>query len=115
MREPASQGANCIALILGGIAILAPQLNPLFRYVFINFLIVGAILAFLWPERSWRWGLWMAIPVVTLGVINFANSMSVGALQGTLIVTAQAFLAGALMGWLGSRFSPRRLPYQDLR
>ena|SRR5215204_1696358 len=115
MREPASLWANCLALVLSGIAILAPQINPIFGYLFINFLVVGALLGFLWPERSWRWGLWIAIPAVTLGLINLADSLSIGAVTDALIVGAQAVAAGALMGWLGSRFSPRRLPYIGIR
>jgi len=111
MREPASQWATCLALVLSGVALLAPQINSIFRFPFINFLVVGAILGFVWPERSWRWGLWIAIPAVTLGVINVANSQNVAAITETLIVAAQAVAAGAFMGWLGSKFSPRRLPH----
>jgi len=110
MREPASQWATCLALVLSGVAILAPQINSIFRFHFINFLVVGAILGFLWPERSWRWGLWIAIPAVTLGVINVANSQNAAAITDALIVGTQAAVAGALMGWLGSKFSPRRFP-----
>ena len=66
---------------------------------------------FLWPERSWLWGFSIAIPAVTLGVINIANSFSAAAFADTLINGAQAFVAGALMGWLGARFSRRRLQH----
>ena len=38
MREPASQWANCLAVVLSGIAILAPQIHSIFGFVFINFL-----------------------------------------------------------------------------
>lgn len=112
MREPASQWVNCLAIFLGGVAIMLPQLNRYLSYLFVNFLIVGAILGFFWPERSWRWGLWLAVPVVTLGIINLAVGQNVGAIVQMVSSGAQAVVAGALMGWLGFKFSPRRLPFQ---
>ena len=109
MREPASQWANCLALVLSGIAILAPQIHSIFGFVFINFLIAGAILGFLWPERKLALGILDRDSCCDTGVINIANSFSAAAVADTLINGAQAFVAGALMGWLGARFSPRRL------
>ncbi len=111
MREPASQWVNCLAIVLGGLAIFLPQLSPYLAYLFINFFVAGAILGFFWPERGWQWGLWLAIPSVIVGLISLIETHSIGDVTGTAIAGGQAVVAGSLMGWLGSKFSPRRLPF----
>jgi hypothetical protein len=83
--------------------------------MFLNFLVFGAILGFLWPERSWQWGLWMAIPAFVLGLSTVVQNQGLGVLPAMLMLVAQAIIAGALTGWLGSKFSPRRLPLTDFR
>lgn len=115
MRQPAPQWVNSLAIVLSGIAMLAPSISPYFRYRFINFMIASAILGFFWPERSWRWGLWLAVPVATLGLVNFANSMGIAQIFNLIISVGQVVIAGALPGLLCARFSPRRLPFEDLR
>jgi hypothetical protein len=115
MRQPAPQWVNSLAIVLGGVALLAPSINPAFRYLFINFLIVGAILGFLWPERSWRWGLWLTVPVITFGLVGFAENLEIGQFINIATGAAQALIAGALTGIIGARYSPRRLPFRDLR
>ena len=112
MRQPASQWVNCLAIGLGGLAILLPQFSPHLSILFINFLVAGAILGFVWPERSWQWGLWLAIPSVLLGIINIVETQRISDLILAATMGAQAVVAGALMGLLGSRFSPRRFPFQ---
>lgn len=115
MRQPAGQLVNSLAILLGGVALFAPSITPRLGNLFINFLIVGAFLGFFWPERSWRWGLWLAIPVVTLGLVSLADGPGIGQIINTAILGGQALAAGAITGALGARFSPRRLPYADLR
>ena len=115
MRQPASQWVNCLALVFGGIALFLPVLGPYFSYMFLNFLVFGAILGFLWPERSWQWGLWLAIPAFVLGLSTVVQNQGLGVLPAMLLLVAQAVIAGALTGWLGSKFSPRRLPLTDFR
>src|SRR5215510_10118833 len=110
MRQPAGQWVNSLAIILGGLAIFAPSIHPRLGNLFINFLIVGSILGFIWPERSWRWGFWLAIPVVTLGLVSLADGFGIGTIINTVILAGQAVIAGAITGALGARFSPRRLP-----
>jgi len=115
MRQPASQWVNCLALIFGGIALFLPIFGPRFSYMFINFLVFGAILGFVWPERGWQWGVWLAIPALVLGVSTIVQNQSPDAIPGVLTLIAQAVIAGALTGWLGSKLSPRRLPLTDFR
>ena len=115
MREPAGQWVNCLAIFLGGLAFYAPQFSAHLSRPYLNFFIAGAILGFFWPERGWQWGLWIAIPLATLGLINLANSMSMAVITDTAMSVGQAVAAGAVPGWLGSRYSPRRLPFPNIR
>jgi hypothetical protein len=115
MRQPAAQWVNCLALIFGGIALFLPVFGPGFSYMFINFLVFGAILGFLWPERGWQWGVWLAIPALVLGLSTIVQTQGFGVIPTVIELTAQAIIAGALTGWLGSKFSPRRLPFTDFR
>jgi hypothetical protein len=115
MRQPASQWVNCLALVFGGIALLLPVFGPRFSHLFFNFLVFGAILGFFWPERGWQWGLWLAIPALVLGLSSIVQSQGIGALPDIIMLSGQAVIAGALTGWLGSKFSPRRLPFTDFR
>ena len=115
MRQPASQWVNCLALIFGGIALFLPIFGFRFSYLFINFLVFGAILGFLWPERGWQWGLWLAIPSLVMGLTTIVQNQALETVPIVLSVIAQAFIAGAVTGWLGSKISPRRLPLTDFR
>lgn len=115
MRQPASQWVNCLALFLGGLGLFIPQFSPYLAHVLLNFLIFGAILGFFWPERGWQWGLWLAIPALTLSLANMAIISGLGDIAGTMITIGYPLIAGALMGWLGSKYSPRRLPFRGLR
>ena len=115
MREPASQWVNCLAIVFGGIALLVPVFGSAFSYMFLNFLVFGVILGFFWPERSWRWGLWLAIPAFVLGLSTIMQNQSLVVIPAVAQLVAQALIAGAVPGWLGSRYSPRRLPFMDLR
>jgi hypothetical protein len=115
MRQPASQWVNCLALVFGGIALFLPVFGPSFSYMFLNFLLFGAILGFLWPERGWYWGLWLAIPAVVIAISTFVQTQALGVVPPFAGLIAQAVIAGALTGWLGSRLSPRRLPLTNFR
>ncbi len=115
MRQPASQWVNCLAIGFGGLALLLPQINPYFTYTFPHFLVLGGILAFLWPERGWRGGLWLAVPGLILGITNVAVGPDLSELSDAAIVVVEAVIAGGVTGWLGSRYSPRRLHFGGLR
>ena len=108
-------GVNCLAIVFGGIALLLPVFGPAFSHMFLNFLVFGAILGFFWPERSWRWGLWLAIPALVLGLSTIMQNQSLGVIPTITQLVAEALIAGAVPGWLGSRYSPRRLPFTDFR
>lgn len=101
--------------MFGGLALLIPQLSPYLSHMLLNFLIFGGILAFFWPERGWQWGLWLAIPAFTMGLINVVVGRGLGDIPESAIIVAEALIAGVVTGWLGARYSPRRLPFGGLR
>lgn len=101
-------GAIALALIAGVVpvpvaAILAiadappglanPDLHLRLRAVLVLWLYVtlGALFGFLSPGRSWRWGLWISVP---LGAFLAAATVLVGALRGRpMLLVGPAALA----------------------
>ena len=78
MREPASQWANCLAVVLSGIAILAPQIHSIFGFVFINFL-SWELPRILMAGTKLALGILDGDSCCDTGVINIANSFSAAA------------------------------------
>ncbi len=111
MREPATQYASSLALILGGVALFLPQVSPYLSRVYLNFLLFGAILGFIWPERSWQWGLWLVIPALILTFVNLFQTQNMNTLIEGAMIVGPGLVTGCTAAWLVARFSPRRLPF----
>lgn len=56
------QYAYFIAIVLGIPVFFFPDFEPL--YIGLYFLFTGALLGYLWPQKSWRWGFWLAGPML---------------------------------------------------
>ncbi len=72
--------------------------------------IVGLILGFVWPEKSWRWGVWICVPIILLVGLSVLFAGNVDAfLKKDLPVMLVAFVASCVGGFLGARFKQRKL------
>jgi hypothetical protein len=69
--------AYLIAFVLGisVFSFFGKEFQPLLLALY--FLFTGALLGYLWPQKSWRWGLWLTGPfLVFLGVsVLFAGGV----------------------------------------
>lgn len=53
-----------LAIIFGIVAFFIPVTNPFSISLAIVFLFAGGLLGFFWPKESWRWGFWVATPML---------------------------------------------------
>jgi peptidoglycan/LPS O-acetylase OafA/YrhL len=66
MSTALSKYPYVLAILYGILAFFIPATEPLpiFLSLFFLFLLGGGLFGFLWPRESWRWGLWIAGPMV---------------------------------------------------
>ena len=74
----------------------------------ISYLILATLFSFLWPDASWKWGLWLSLPCVfAVILIHLANTPSGTGLLSTIMVSLLVVLFPACAcGLLGKRFAP---------
>ena len=68
-----------LAVAAGFLLLFIPSIQP-FPYVNACFyLLAGAIGGYFWPSVSWRWGLWLVVPVLALTGLSvlFAGQIDV--------------------------------------
>lgn len=100
--------AYIAAIILGLVAFFIPATEPFSVTLAIVFLIAGGLFGFLWPIETWRWGLWIAGPmVVLLGLsVLFAGQLDVFLkkdLPPLLISMIAACLGSFISAWFKIR------------
>ena len=73
-------------------------------------LLTGSLLGFVWPEKSWRWGVWICGPIILLVGLSvlFAGNVDTF-LKKDLPVMLVAFVASCIGGFLGARAKQRKL------
>jgi hypothetical protein len=73
-------------------------------FIFFMYIFLGMIVSLLWPHDSWKWGLWLSIPIVSLigWSVLFVGYISVN-LQKDLPVLIAIVLSCCLGGLVGSR------------
>ena len=104
LRVPILPGT--IAILLGVAApMLAPGLAgslppPLATAVdlLVAYLAAAFVMGLRWPERSWVWGVWIALPMVLLIFSSVAFAGQFGAFLRHDLVPMIAALAGGLAG-----------------
>ena len=68
------------------------------------YLFFGIVVGLLWPIGSWKWGLWLSIPIVFLIGLSVLFAGYVGVfLQKDLPVLITIVITGCLGGLVGSR------------
>lgn len=101
-----------LAIISSLPALVFVGMGPMFISVFIIFLLLGSLFGFLWPNESWRWGLWIAGPwVVLLGLsVLFAgqlDSFLKNDLPVLLLATTAACSGSFVSAWYKGKRPPK--------
>ena len=93
--------AALVILVLGGLLPTPLPIPVLIAVALGVFFVLGLIFGFLWPEQSWKWSIWLTLPVV----IILAMDLFIGTpelIMRDLIFTSGAIVGGALGGLLGA-------------
>ena len=101
-----------LAILYGILAFSIPAKEPL--QLFLSFLLFyflgGGLLGFLWPHKSWRWGLWITGPMLAILGLSFLfagvlKSFFTKDLPQLLLVVASACLGS----FISARFKRRSI------
>jgi hypothetical protein len=98
-----------LAVILGLSIPFIPQLEPYPIILGLIYFIGGGLFGFLWPKVSWRWGLWIVIPVNALLALSilFTGDLEVF-LKKDLPVLFLAIISACLGSFLFAWFRNNR-------
>ena len=55
-----------LAIIFGLVIPFIPEMKPFPIPLALLYFFGGSLFGFLWPRKSWRWGLWIAGPMIAL-------------------------------------------------
>jgi hypothetical protein len=94
-----------LALLGGGVAMFTFLDAPVFA-LYLAYAVLGALFGALWPGTSWRWGVWLAVPIVGTVVTGV---MSEGTLRTVdlLVMIGVPVFAGA-GGYAGAQRRARK-------
>ena len=99
-----------LAVICGFIPFFIPDIEPfVVLTVSLFFLFSGSLFGFIWPQESWRWGLWIAGPIVAfLGLsVLFGGNLEVF-LEKDLPLLLSALTAACAGSFISSWFKKRQ-------
>jgi len=71
-----------------------------FLLIVVTYGILGAIFGFVWPQHSWRWGLWLSIAAILIAVLYSFRETGQLALHFLYIATT---VSSACLAALGGR------------
>jgi hypothetical protein len=91
----------------------SPMLGILFLTLLAGaYALAGGVFGYLWPRITWRWGLWIVLPMLCLGilgnVIAFSRGSSPELLLFVLIAMMIPFLIALAIACLGGVVGARR-------
>lgn len=84
-------------------------IDPFFLPLFaISYLLMAVLFSFLWPDVSWKWGIWLSLPcILAVILIYLVNTPSGAGLLSPVIASLLIVLFPACAcGLLGKRFAP---------
>lgn len=93
-------GAAAVILVLGNILPTPLPIPVLVGVALGVFFVLGLVFGLFWPESSWKWSIWLTLPVV----IILAMDLFIGTpelIMRDLIFTACAIVGGAAGGLIG--------------
>ncbi len=97
-----------LAIIFGLIVPFIPKMEPFPVPLALIYLFCGGIFGFFWPKESWRWGLWIAGPVLfflALSII-FTGQLEIffkKDLPVLLLAIGSACLGGFILAWYNQK------------
>lgn len=94
-----------LALVAGGVAMFTFVDAPLFA-LYLAYAVLGALFGAFWPATSWRWGAWLAIPIVGT-VVTGAVSEGTLRIVDWLVMIGVPLFAGAGAS-AGAQFRARK-------
>ena len=86
-----------ILAVMSGMVILSPVGNMNLT----GYIIVALILGFIWPSKSWRWGLWVSSPTLVVIGISVAFSGPGAFISKDLLPLTRIVLFSCASGLLG--------------
>jgi hypothetical protein len=110
-EQPPPQYIYALALVLGGVALLLPELIPLLSRTYITFALLGAAFGFVWPSGGWRFGLWLTLPFLILTLLQAMQPGGIDNLITAPLPVGMILIPACVGGYLGARFSPYRAPF----
>jgi hypothetical protein len=93
-----------LAIILGLTIPFISEIEPFPIILGLIYLLGGSLFGFLWPKESWRWGIWIAGPMVVLIGLSvlFAGQLEMFLkkdLPILLLAISSACLGSFLLAW----------------
>ncbi|MGB7923636.1 MAG: hypothetical protein WCF57_10370 [Pyrinomonadaceae bacterium] len=84
-------------------------IDPFFLPLFaVSYLLMAALFSLLWPDVSWKWGLWLSLPcLLAVSLVYLVNTPDGAGILHTIIGTLLIVLLPACAcALLGKRFAP---------
>ena len=68
-----------LAVILGISIRFLPEIDSFLILIGVIYFFAGCVFGFFWPRESWRWGIWMIGPLISLTLLSvlFAGQIEV--------------------------------------
>ena len=109
MTTKPSKYAYVLAIIYGLLVPFIPVMEPFSFLLGLIYFIGGGLFGFLWPKLSWRWGLWIAGPMIALIGLSvlFGGQLDVF-LKKDLPILVLAIISACLGGFVLAWFKHRR-------
>lgn len=97
--------AFVLAVVLGIAALAIPNNDYDILILIVGFVLAGTIFGYLWPVESWRWGLWLAGPIMGALALSllFAGNLEAFVRYDLLYLTIP-FASSALAAFMVSRY-----------
>jgi peptidoglycan/LPS O-acetylase OafA/YrhL len=114
MQTVAPKYSYLLAILFGLVAFFIPVTEPVPLYLILFYLLGGGIFGFLFPFKSWRWGLWISAPMLAiLGLsLLFAGQLQVfikNDLPILLLVVLSSCLGSFIAAYFKSRLRDSRI------
>ena len=111
MNTEPPKHSYAFAIICGIMVLFFPDFEPFSIFTIVFYLLLaGALFGFIWPRKSWRWGLWIAGPMVALLVLSvlFAGNLEVF-FRNDFPLLLSAIIAACAGSFISAWFKKRQI------
>lgn len=94
-----------VLVMLWGSRVAGPLTGPVASAtsLFLQYFLAAAAFSLVWPRPSWAWGLWVALPFLSVILLSVAFAGQIGAFFRHDLVPVLGAVGGGLSGgWLGA-------------